>query len=233
MKCTVVSTLPLVLYEPKYGLIPDLYQVPKANKGDVSLLTVADGYHYELVPLASDRMPPRKIPDLGEVIAQSIVQDYISSKLGVDYTPLDNGAVPIPGLFWVEGSFTYKNDDVDKDKEKEIKKNQELKNTLKLKFQEKINQAVLNTTAWFERIIKIADDDWAKYHQYRFITDDQRKGCNWLGLQREWNFTVFDANNSLCWACKKVVNPSAIICQCGAILDMVQYEARKAQFIPK
>jgi len=230
MICTVVNTLPLALYEPKYGLIPDLYQVPKAVKGDVSLLTVADGYHYELVPLASERMPPRKIVDVGEVIAQSIVQDYIGSKLGVDYTPLENGAIPMPGLFWVEGAFQIKNDT---NKIKEKRENEELKIGLKVKYADKIEQAILNTSAWFERLVKIADDDWQKYHQFRFITDDQRKACGWLGLQREWNFTVFEANNSLCWACKKIVNPSAIICQCGAILNMAEYEARKANFIPK
>lgn len=221
MKVTVVSVLPFFLNEPKYGLIPDLYQIKKAKKGDVSLLHVKDGYHFQLIPLADIRTPPLKIPDLGEVIAESIVKDYTNACMGVDYNQLDNGAVPVPGLFWVEGTYVDEDD----------KKNDELKRTLKFKYQKEINQAILNTTAWFERLIKIADDDWAKYRQYRFITDYQREACNWLGLQREWNFSVFEANNSLCWACKKVVNPTALICSCGAILNPEEYEKRKGQFV--
>jgi len=213
MNMTVVSVLPFALFEPKPGLIPDLYQIPRAKKGDISLLEVEDGYHYELVPYADAKMPPRRIRDDGKEIARSIIQDFISACLGVDHIPLENGAIPIPGLFSLEGSW----------------------DKLKIQIQRKdeINTALLNTTAWFERLIKIADDDWAKFHQYRFITDYQRAACNWLSLSREWNFTVFEANNSLCWACKKVVNPSALICQCGAILNMAEWEKKKDQFVNK
>jgi hypothetical protein len=223
MKVTVVSTLPWALFEPKYGLIPDLYMVPRAKKrGEIGILTVADGYHYQLIPMASDRMPPLKVVDVGEVIAESIITDYISASLAIDRTPLENGAVPIPGLFWVEGVY---------EDHKSQERDAQLKQKLKLENAERIHQALQNTTAWFERLIKVADDDWAKYHQYRFITDSQRAACGWLGLQREWNFSVFEANNSLCWACKKVVNPTAIICSCGAILNQAEYEKRKSQFV--
>lgn len=221
MKVTLVSVLPFKLEEFKPGLIPDLYIVPKAKKDDIAYLEIADGYHYQLIPMANERVPPLKVIDLGEIVASSLIQDFTGANLGVDYTPLENGAVPVPGLFYFEGIYKK-----DKDKTEE-----DIKKIIKSQHRAEIEKATLNTTAWFERLIKIADDDWSKYHQYRFITDYQRTACTWLGLQREWNFSVFEANNSLCWACKKVVNPSAIICACGAILDMDKYNANKDKFV--
>lgn len=212
MQATVVNTLPFPLTEFKPGLIPDYYEIPAADKGDISTLTISDGHHLQFIPLTDDRVPPLKMIDLGEVIAESLIRDYVSGCLGVDYTPLSNGAIPIPGLFSLRGEWDAMKVKVQKQKE--------------------IEKSVNNTIAWFERLVIIADDDWTKYHQFRFITDTQRHACKYLGLNREWNFSAFDAKNSICWACKSSVHPKAIICnQCGCVLNEKEFEANKSRFV--
>ena len=211
-KATVVTTLPFQIVENKYGLIPFQYIIPKAEKDDIASLVIEDGYHLFLIPLSDDKAPPMKVTDLSDTIANGLIQDYTNSCLGVSYDPLENGAVPIPGMFWVQG--------------------EKYDSQIKKEFPQKVAQAKKNTVAWFERLIKLADDDWAKTHQLKTISDLQRNACNHLGLKREWNFSAFDQKISLCWACKSSVNPLAIICNsCQAILNKEEFEKNRANFV--
>lgn len=211
-KATVVSTLPFKLVESKPGLFPFSYEIPAAPKDGISSLTVEDGYYLELIPLADERVPPRKVPVLSIEIARGLVEDYTNANLGISYDPLENGAVPIPGLFFLEGSLHPL--------------------SISKEHKHRVDQARMNTMAWFQRLVKIADDDWARNHQHKMITDLQRSAATFLGLKdREWNFDVFSSENALCWACKSTVNPLAMICSsCKAILKPEEYEKNKAKF---
>lgn len=208
---TVVSTLPMQLSEDKYGLVPFRYVVPPAPKGNISTLTVGDGFHLILIPLSDS--PPMRVVDLSEKIAEGLCQDYIASSLAVSFDSIqDNGGYSAPGLFWVEGAFDAKG--------------------IASKHANKVDQAFKNTAAWFRSLVKIADDDWARWHMHRTITDLQRIACNYLELEREWNFTVHNNVISLCWACKAAVNPTAIICGgCKAVLNVAEFEKNKSRFV--
>jgi len=105
----------------------------------------------------------------------------------------------IPGLFAVEEVYTAKD--------------------VRKIFPNKVNTALKNTVAWFEGLVKIADDDWQRYHQHKMITDVQREACRYLGLDREWNFSAFDVVSNVCPACFTQVNPKAIVCSsCKCII---------------
>ena len=212
-KCTVVSTLPFSLDEPKPGLIPDRYIVPAAAKDDISTLIINDGFHLVLIPMTDSKTPPMKVTDTAEVIAKSLIEDFTIACLGTNFVPDHNGMVAKPGLFWVEGAkqaFQIKKDHA---KELEIARN--------------------NTIAWFGNLVRMADDDWTKFHSHRMITDLQRTAARYLGMEgREWNFDAREVANNVCWACKSPINPTAIICHsCKAILNQDEYNKRKADFV--
>lgn len=206
-KVTLVSTLPFKLTEHKPGLNPSYYEVPAAEYNDISTIVIEDGFHLLLIPLTDSKVPPMRITDTAEQIAASLIRDYVSAKLAID---LETGA--IPGLFWVEGKMS----------------------TLEIKqrFPHKVEVALHQTTLWFENLVKLADDDWAKSKQHRSISGEQRDACNFLNLEREWNFSAQAELNNLCFACKSVVHPEAIICSvCKAILNQVAYDKKKSQFV--
>lgn len=212
MRVTLVSTLPFMLTERKPGLIPEYFEIPAAPRGHIALEVINDCYHLMLIPLSDEKAPPVSIPDFGEKVAQSIIQDYIQASLGADFTPLENGAVPIPGMFWVEGKLN--------------------KEEVLSRYSDRVKIALGNTKAWFQRLIIIADDDWKKFHQHKMITDTQRKACKYLELDREWNFDVFEQKINLCWACKTSLHPDAIVCSgCKAIINKEAFEKRKDQFV--
>lgn len=211
MKVTLVSTLPFPLKEDKPGLIPATYRVPAAKHNEFSFIHISDGYHLMLVPFADEDMPPMKIPDQGEVIANAIIVDYTAACICISFDPRANGEQAVPGLFFVEGHL-YPED-------------------IKKRHADELAKAFLNTNFWFERLVKMADDDWAKTHQHKSIADSQRAACNYLNLQREWNFTVMDTLKNLCWACKQSVHPDAIICSnCKAVINEVAYKEAKGKF---
>lgn len=215
-KVTLASTLPFKLREAKYGLVPSLYEVPAStlsDKGKIrpGVLHIADGYHDVLIPLSDDRAPAMRVVDTAEKIAESLINDYINANLSISWDPLDNGAMAIPGLFFVDGKLSVED--------------------VELRCPRELEASISNTKAWFERLVKLADDDWAKYHQYKMITDLQRSACKYLNLSREWNFDVFTNEQNLCWGCKSLINPQAIKCaHCGAILQVEEYEKKKALF---
>jgi hypothetical protein len=212
MRVSLISTLPFRLEERKPGLIPEYYEILPAPKDGISVTGISDGHHNMLVPLSDDKTPPIRIIDLGEKIAEAIIQDYTLASLGIDYTPHEEtGAIAVPGFFWVEGNIVP---------------------SIAMKVHEsKIKSAINNTKRWFERLVKIADDDWQRYHQFKMITDLQRSACKYLSLEREWNFDVFKNQMSLCWSCKSSVHPEAITCSsCRAILNMEEYKKRKDSY---
>lgn len=212
-KATLVSTLPFKLSEPKPGLHPSLIEVNAAEYNDFSLTYLEDGHHLILMPGTDDKTPPIKITDTAEKIAQGVIDDYTNANLAVTFEPTEDGTIPKPGMFWIEG-------EVDKGW---VRKN----------FSKQLGIAFRETAAWFERLVKLADDDWSRYHQHGMITDLQRKACNYLQLKnREWNFEVMEILKNLCWACKVSVHPDALICSnCKCVLKPEEFAKRKGDFI--
>jgi len=209
---TLVSTLPFGLREYKPGLFPSIYEIPPAPRGDISVITIHDGFHLVTIPLSDEKAPPLRLTDTSEKICEGLIRDYVASAVFTSMGVRENGAAAVPGFFWKNGEWT-----VD-----EVKK----------KFVAEVAKAKKETANWFELVVKVADDDWQANRQYKMITEIQRAGCAYLGLKREWNFNVLENMSlPLCWSCKMQVHPEAIICSgCKAILNKTEYEKRKTEF---
>ena len=211
-KATIVNTLPMELVETKYGLFPPTYVIPPASREKISTLVVDDGFHLLVIPGTDEKTPPMKIVDSGERIAESIIDDYTRACVAVRGETRPDGSVSKPGLFWVQGEYSTS----------EIAK----------AFPEKVKAARANTMAWFESLIKLADDEWQRTRQYKMILDLSRRACNYLNLEREWNFDVHQVTNDRCWACNSIVSPRAIVCgTCRAVLNKDAYAKAKNDFV--
>lgn len=209
MRVTLVSTIPWNQEEPKPGLVPSLFRIPKAPKGGISTVLIEDGYFPFLVPLSDEKAPPIRIPTPGEKIAQSIINDIYSSTIAIDFEAYEDkdGKVvqAVPGYFWIEG------------KQSPL--------TVMSQHSEKVEQATRNMIAWFGRLIKMADDDWKRTRQHKAISDESRRAADYLGLEKEWNYNPADPQNNVhCPACQQQVSPLAIVCfQCNYILRKDKY----------
>lgn len=214
-KVTIVSTLPFVLTERKPGQIPGYYQVEAApTKETLGITHVGDAWFPELIPFADERAPARRVHIPAESVAEGIVTDYIGASLAVQYDILEDGAMRVPGIFWVNGVLSGSD--------------------VIHRYAARVNQAQRNTIAWFEALTKLADDAWEKFHQHIMITDLQRNAARYLGFKnKDWCVNIVEAmtSQSSCPSCMSAVNKGAIICfNCKFILDRKKYDENKANF---
>lgn len=203
--CTVVSIMPFPLKELKPQIIPGYFQIPASRDGEPVCLPVGESIHWMESPFKG--MPPMKVTETSKSMAKSIVNDFMEGMLAVDTDTL-------PGIFWVEGHFDVAG----------IRKN----------YNPNLERAIAKQNRWFIELIKIADDDWAKYHQHRAITDIQRCAAKALGMQREWLSATIDMQMTNCPLCKELVRPDAIVhTACGYILNPTAYEQMSSRIIKK
>ena len=97
-------------------------------------------------------------------------------------------------------------------------------------FKTEIAKARARQKAWFIRLVAIADDDWQRYGQHKFISDTQRYAGRTLNLERPWLILQqVESSLSVCPACQVQVHPKAVICShCRFVLNPVEY--KKMQF---
>lgn len=195
LKCTVVSLVPFELLESKPGLIPPAFLIEASDGVTPTLLHVGNSLHYVYLDDTRGSLPVRGPSD---VVARSIVTDYIESQLGVG----DNAR---PGIFWVPGEWNLAE--------------------VNIKFKDRLEEAKRAQENWFINCCRIADDDWNKYHQHNVISNSQRKMAVMLGWdpkQHEWMApkSVTDASSAKCFACYSPLNnPEQMVCHvCKAVL---------------
>lgn len=202
MHATVVSFMPWEAKETKPGMIPSEFIIPaRKDKATPSVLIVQDATNS--IYMGFDRDPfPSPVP--ADKLAASIVNDAGNSYLEIDS---DCG----PAVFWVEGKFTAK----------EILE----------KFPEQCKAAKDRQNRWFVRLIRTADDLWARFHQHKLITGLQRAAALDLGLNsKEWAMTPEPVSLVKCPACKTMIESDAIVCSnCRAVLK--PDEAKKAGIV--
>lgn len=185
MKCTVCSLVPYAVKDTKPGIVPYEYMIGPSNGVIPSLLIIDDATS----PLyrGSD-MPPFPMRISAEEIARSFVNDYCKAQF--EYTPDCH-----PALFWVPGEFTIGNDIV-------------------TKFPELVADAKRKQNNWYNRLIKTADDDWARNHQHKSISDIQRHAARAMGqLNKEWYSAPDPVPMVKCPACMTLVEGAAVVCR--------------------
>ena len=186
-KSTVVSLLPIELNEKKPGIYPGHFTIPAAKGEDFEILNLANSVAHVYMDESRGSMT---IVQESEVVAKSIVDDYINSCIAVD--KLES---VIPGLFWVEGEFN--------------------KPGILSKFPEKIKEAKFNQSKWFHALVKMADDDWARNRSHKSITPLQKLAATsleqFLG-KKEWASVVDVQAYKACKFCTSQIPNEAVVC---------------------
>lgn len=208
-KCTLCSILPFDLREPKPGLNPGEYIIPASKDGKTpSCLIIKEGTYG--IYLDGDRGTLRARTPSTEV-ARSLFEDYISAQLAVD-------EISKPGLFALPGVV----------KPEDFADDDELKELLASVIEQQNN--------WFDRLIKLGDDTWQRYHQHGAITDLMRYAAKSRGkTDLEWmkvSTVIEKAETVNCPACFALINPKAAVCNaCGCVTNEEAYN--KLQFAGK
>ena len=200
-KSTLVSVLPFALNESKPTLYPGEYHIPAAKYPDgIETLVIADAHG--LLYLDADRGSLR-VNIASEEVAKSIVDDYIRSVLAIDTHQR-------PGIFYLVGDYNST----------EVAEEQA----------EALNKAHEYQRNWFQALVRIADDDWSKFHQHKIISNIQRVAAQCLNLSREW-LTLIPSESQLCPMCRIVVDPLAVLCMnCKTVLNPEKYKEYKVRF---
>lgn len=212
---TVVSTLPWTLVETTATLVPYSHVIKGASTpGGIGVSTIPDAFYLRLIPMMDDKVPAMRVHVPSEDLVKAIVNDFIGANVGISYEVTADGSVSIPGIFSIPGIVNEQ--------------------VILTKHKDQVTQAVKNTTLWFTNLVRKADDEWERTHQYRAIDDVQRRGAKFLGLDKEWCKDVVFMSQVNCWACKTKVHGEAIICSgCGAVLNMDAYTKNKDKFVTK
>jgi len=182
VKCTVVSFVPFELLEAKPGLIPPAFLIEKSDGKTPTIIHVGNSLHYVYLDDTRGSLPVRGPSD---IVAESIVRDYVDSQLGID-------EFSAPGLFWVPGEYTIAE--------------------IKVKFKDEIKSALDKQHNWFTNCCRIADDDWNKYHQHNVISSAQRLMAEMLGysaVEHPWMAAVRKSEMPKCNACFSLLNDAA------------------------
>lgn len=201
---TIISLVPFPINEFKPQMDPEYIKIPAAEPNSFVVFHVASsGFPYYVGEGKNIR-----IPEPSESFAESIVNDYKISQVG-----LSEGAAP--GLFYVEGKYS----------KEDVKKNETIL--------AKILAAKQMQIKWFENLVRLADDDWAKTRQHALISDLQRHAARTLNVERDWMFAPsMDGTNLRCPACTAVVPNQAVVCpNCRCVLDSEKAKALSLAFV--
>lgn len=195
---TVVSLMPVEIIEKKPGLHPGMYTIPAAKAGDFEILHV-DNASFHIYP---DGQPPVKVPELAKTVAESIVNDYRASHIGV------LGEDKRPGIFCLEGKLTK--EQVSKD------------------YKAELNTARNQQNQWFMNLIKMADNEWSKSRSHRAISELQVIAAKQMNLDREWAKDNLGIEFVKCPYCKSMIENDVLVCRfCSHVVNNEKYNDMK------
>lgn len=202
---SVISIVPIAINERK-PMLPAEFRFLPARVEEPFILLLGKGINDIYVGEGRGHYGPDRsvirVPIDAEVVAESIVTDWVDVQYGI----MKPHAVP--GLFWMPGEVTIE----------------------QLIGSEELQRADHYQLNWFKNLVKLADDDWNKYRQHKTISDIQRYAAGFLKLERPWLLdTEIVQAMSECPSCFEKVNPRAIVCShCRFVLDKPRYD--RAQF---
>lgn len=200
MKATLISICPFPIAEFKPGIYPGFFEIPGSKNEVPEVLVIGDSiYHVEI-----NENNTITVRCSADTLAQSIVSDYVISNIAYSE---ENEACP--GVSWVEGEHTS--------------------TSILTKYSDLISQLRVRQRNWFVELVKMADDDWEKTRQHKFISDTQRYAAKSMKLQRPWIITAENSAGFMkCLACQTLISTEAIICpSCRFIVDNEKYSKLK------
>lgn len=197
--CTVISLVPFEISEEKPGLVPGRYVIRASDTFEPQVLHVNKALHYVYLDETRGSLQVRDGPD---EVARSIVDDYIVSQLGIE----ENAR---PALFWVPGELSVAQ--------------------VKLQLSDRLSELREIQQNWFVNIARIADNDWARYHQHNVISNFQRKAAQLIGWrpeEHEWMSDKVILKPVKCPSCGNVVEIGTVVCPaCRCVLDEEKHKS--------
>lgn len=189
----VVSIVPRELKIEKPGLYPGVWTIPKPEPGKFTLLEVKNSVYYRYV--GEDATPDKSGSIKLECPGPRIAQSIAEDFINAQFGVITDGW---PGIGWFAEKPTAE------------------------QLATKIKELARYQIAWFDNLTKLADDEWQRTHQHKFITDLQRMAARELGLDREWAHTPkppvkcpacgssVDANVAICKTCRCIMDPNKV-----------------------
>jgi len=161
------------------------------------LLHVSTAFHFTYLDETRGSL---RVPDPSDVVARSIVEDYINSQLSVD----ENTG---PALFWIPENLKVE--------------------IIQEKFKEEITKYLSRQKKWFLAVAMLADNDWTRYHVHNVISDFQRKCAEFIGwdsTKHEWLSPLSTLKSFSCPACGSQILPDQVVCSvCKLVLNKEKY----------
>jgi len=191
-KATIVSVFPRIIKETKHTIFPGQFLIPAGTKEKPSITIVGPSAWYRDM---GEDMPAIEIPNNAVQVANSIVTDYCNGLLVSDKDVK-------PGLMFLPGQWT-------------------LKEVLD-KYKTAFDKAVTGQTAWFRRLLELADHGWATTNgNPKAISDLMRLAATELGVtDRDWMSTTIIQEMVKCVMCGNLRNPKFPICShCNRVVD--------------
>jgi hypothetical protein len=155
-EATIVTLMPYLIKASKPTLDPGEFEVPPAPYDGINYLQVGISRYR---PYFGAEYPAILVPELGQTVANSIVNDYINSIPAVVIGEAQPGLLVFRNKLSMDQCLQHK--------------------TL-------IEQARDKQEAWFWRLIVMADDAFP-FQGHKSIMKMQREAAKAMGLKREWN----------------------------------------------
>jgi hypothetical protein len=206
---TLVSIMPWAIREKKPGLNPGEFMLKPGSVKEPALFVIKKA---QIRMMDQDfRFYAMDIPL--KQVAEDVVNCYNHALVGFEHN------VAVPGFFWVEGSY--------EDDPEGTENGMTALEKLKKDHYKSILEAEKKMRTWFERLVRMADDDWAVLPQHQQISDIQRTAAKYVNVERPWLSTDV-SESKRCPACMSIVQSAAAVCfACKAILDIAKYEKMK------
>ncbi|MHA2376731.1 MAG: hypothetical protein ACXAB9_11230 [Candidatus Thorarchaeota archaeon] len=207
---TLVSIMPWAIREKKPGLNPGEFMLPPGSVKEPALFVIKKAqirmmdqdYRFYAMDIPLDK------------VAADVVNCYNQALVGFEHE------VAVPGFFWVEGAY-------EDDEDMKAEGAQTALEKLKKDHYKTILDAEKKMITWFQRLVRMADDDWAVLPQHQQISDIQRTAAKYVNVERPWLSTDV-SESKRCPACMSIVQSAAAVCfACKAILDITKYEKMK------
>lgn len=197
LECTVISLVPVRIMEEKPGLFPPRFIIEESNGTIPTILHVGNARHFVYLDESRGML---QVSDPSDTVARSIVQDFCTSQLGTDDT---TG----PALWWI-------------DEKLDVVQLMEIPD-----HKHKIHEMKQRQRKWFVNLVKMADDDWTRYHQHNVISDFQRKIGHLLDINpddHEWMapLALQQGKTKACPYCGTSIVLDSVICAtCHQVID--------------
>lgn len=183
---TVISIVPAKIEADFPGLFPGHIVIPASSDGMEDVQAIHLKEFFHFVYQLEGKS--LKIEDPADKVAYSVCMDYISSQGEI-------GPGCLPGITYLQTEITARE--------------------FKEKHRGLLTELQINQKRWFEKMVRVADNDFARSHQHNHVPDFTRRIAEILKLNKDqhpWMNLAAEMIQVKCVACRSMIEPDAAIC---------------------